>query len=298
MKQLKGIMPPITTPFINGELALDKLEFNINKLNKTDLAGYVVMGSNGESVFLTRDEKLKLVEMTKKFASPEKLIIAGTGSDSIKETISLSNESAERGADFVLILTPSFYKSEMKHNAFIKYFNTVADAVKIPVIIYNVPKFTGVDIESETVAKLSEHQNIVGIKNSSENVRQNNEFVFSTHKDFSVIVGTASMLYSGFTSGCVGGILALANIAPNECVSIQELIEERNWKEALEIQNRMIPINKAVTAKFGVPGLKAAMDLLGYFGGEPRAPLSILNENGKEDLKQILRTAGLLYQLK
>jgi 4-hydroxy-2-oxoglutarate aldolase len=293
MKQLKGIMPPITTPFINGELAIDKLQFNIDKWNKTELTGYVVMGSNGESVFLTREEKLKLVEMTKKFASPDKLIIAGTGSDSIKETISLSNESAERGADFTLILTPSFYKSEMKHNAFIKYFTAVADAVKIPVIIYNVPKFTGVDIEAETVAKLSEHPNIVGIKNSSENVRQNNEFVSTTKKDFAVLVGTASMLYSGFTSGTVGGILALANIAPDECIRIQTLIEKGKLSEALEIQNRMITVNKAVTAKYGVPGLKYAMDLLGYFGGEPRAPLSPLNDTGKEDLKVILSKAGL-----
>jgi 4-hydroxy-2-oxoglutarate aldolase len=294
MEKLKGIMPPITTPFVNGELATDKLEFNINKWNKTGLTGYVVMGSNGESVFLTRDEKLKLVEITKKFASPDKLIIAGTGSDSIKESISLSNESAERGADFVLLLTPSFYKSEMKHDAFIKYFTAVADSVKIPVIIYNVPKFTGVDIEAETVSKLSEHQNIAGIKNSSENVRQNNEFVYSTHKNFSVIVGTASMLYSGFTSGCVGGILALANIAPDQCVAIQNLIENGNLKEALKIQNRMIPVNKAVTAKYGVSGLKAAMDMLGYFGGEPRAPLSPLNEKSMEELKQILLLAGLL----
>jgi 4-hydroxy-2-oxoglutarate aldolase len=294
MKQLKGIMPPITTPFVNGELAIDKLEFNINKWNKTDLTGYVVMGSNGESVFLTREEKLKLVEATKKFASPDKHIIAGTGSDSIKETISLSNESVARGADFLLILTPSFYKSEMKHEAFIKYFTAVADAVKIPVIIYNVPKFTGVDIEAETVAKLSEHPNIVGIKNSSENVRQNNEFISYTDKGFAVIVGTASMLYSGFTSGAVGGILALANIAPGECMEIQKLIEKGNLKDALTLQNRMIPVNKAVTAKYGVAGLKAAMDMMGYFGGEPRAPLSTINENDRSQLKEILKIASLI----
>lgn len=294
MKQLKGILPPITTPFINGELAIDKLEFNINKWNKTELSGYVVMGSNGESVFLTRDEKVKLVEMTKKFSSPNKLLITGTGSDSIKETILLSNECADRGADFALVLTPSFYKTEMKHGAFIKYFTAVADAIKIPLIIYNVPKFTGVDIEAETVAQLSEHPNIVGIKNSSENVRQNNEYVSSTKEDFAVLVGTASMLYSGFTSGTVGGILALANIAPKECIQIQKLIEKGNLKEALVIQNKMIPVNKAVTAKYGVPGLKYAMDLIGYFGGEPRAPLSNLNETSKEDLKLILSRAGLL----
>lgn len=294
MKQLKGIMPPITTPFVNGELAIDKLEFNINKWNKTDLTGYVVMGSNGESVFLTREEKLKLVEATKKFASSDKHIIAGTGSDSIKETISLSNESVARGADFLLILTPSFYKSEMKHSAFLKYFTAIADVVKIPVVIYNVPKFTGVDIEAETVAKVSEHPNIVGIKNSSENVRQNNEFISYTDKDFAVIVGTASMLYSGFTSGAVGGILALANIAPGECMEIQKLIEKGNLKDALTLQNRMIPVNKAVTAKYGVAGLKAAMDMMGYFGGEPRAPLSTINENDRSQLKEILKIASLI----
>lgn len=294
MKQLKGIMPPITTPFVNGELAIDKLQFNINKWNKTGLAGYVAMGSNGESVFLTREEKVKLVEMTKQFASQDKIIIAGTGSDSIKETISLSNECADKGTDFALVLTPSFYKSEMKHSAFIKYFTAVADSIKIPLIIYNVPKFTGVDIEADTVSKLSEHPNIVGIKNSTENVRQNNEYVSNTKYGFAVLVGTASMLYSGFTSGCVGGILALANIAPNECLQIQTLIDNKNLKEALDIQNRMIPVNKAVTAKYGVPGLKYAMDLLGYLGGEPRAPLSTLSESSKEDLKLILSRAGLL----
>jgi 4-hydroxy-2-oxoglutarate aldolase len=296
MKQLKGIMPPITTPFINGELAIDKLEFNINKWNKTELSGYVVMGSNGESVFLTREEKLTLVEMTRKFADSNKIIIAGTGNDSIKETISLTNDAAVRGADFALILTPSFYKSEMKHNAFIKYFSAVADAIKIPLIIYNVPKFTGVDIEADTVAILSEHPNIVGIKNSSENVRQNNEYVSQSDKDFALLVGTASMLYSGFTAGAVGGILALANIAPEECIGIQKLIEKGELKKALDLQNRMIPVNKAITAKYGVPGLKYAMDLLGYFGGEPRAPLSVISDHEKSQLKEILKKAELLTE--
>ncbi|MEW6195733.1 MAG: dihydrodipicolinate synthase family protein [Bacteroidota bacterium] len=293
MKKIHGIFPPITTPFINSELSIDKLEYNISKWNGTGLSGYVVMGSNGESVFLTREEKLKLVESTKKFAAADKLIIAGTGSDSIKDTISLTNEAAERGADFSLILTPSFYKSEMKHDSFVKYFTMVAEAVKIPVIIYNVPKFTGVDVEVETVAKLSEHPNIVGIKNSSENARQNTEFVSSTKKDFAVIVGTASMIFSGITSGAVGGIVALANIAPNECVQIQKLIENGKLNEALELQQRMIPVNKAVTAKYGVAGLKTAMDMFGYFGGEPRAPLTPLNEMDRVNLENILIGAGL-----
>ena len=294
MKLLHGIMPPIATPFVNDEVAYDKLAQNFSRWNKTGLSGYVVMGSNGESVFLTREEKLNLVEAVKKNISGDKLLIAGTGSDSIKETISLSNDAADRGADYVLILTPSFYKSEMKPAAYIKYFSAVADKTKVPVVIYNVPKFTGVDIEAETVAKLAEHKNIVGIKNSSENIRQTTEIIDQTPKDFITIVGTASVLYSGISAGADGGILALANIAPNECIQIQKFVDEGKHKEALELQKKMLPVNKAITAKYGVAGLKAAMDTLGYFGGEPRSPLSVLNDSGKQELKQILITADLL----
>ena len=294
MKNLYGIFPPITTPFVNGVLSIEKLQHNISIWNKTKLSGYVVMGSNGEAVLLTKEEKLKLIEHTKLFSSSEKIIIAGTGSDSIKETIALSNSAADLGADFALVLTPSFYKSEMKHNNYIKYFSEVADKSKIPIIIYNVPKFTGVDIEVETVAELSKHENIVGIKNSTENSRQIIEFVSNTEQDFKVIVGTASMLFSGITSGAVGGILALANIAPNQCIQIHKLIDEKNYDEALKLQQKMIPANKAVTSKYGVAGLKYAMDLLGYFGGEPRIPLLPLNEKDKEQLKHILIQTEIL----
>lgn len=294
MKKLKGIMPPVATPFINDEVAYDKLRENFFRWNKTGLSGYVVMGSNGESVFLQRDEKLKLVEAVKKNISEDKLLIAGTGSDSIRETISLTNEAAARGADYALILTPSFYKSEMKPSAHIKYFTAVADKTKIPVIIYNVPKFTGVDIEAETVAKLAEHKNIVGIKNSTENLRQTAELVAQTPDNFATITGTGSVLYTSLTVGAVGGILALANIAPDECVQIQKLVEQENHTKALELQTKMLPVNKAITVKYGVAGLKAAMDMLGYFGGEPRSPLSKLNDTDKEQLKQILVSSGLL----
>ncbi len=294
MKKLKGIMPPIATPFVNDEVAFDKLAVNFSKWNKTGLSGYVVMGSNGESVFLQRDEKLKLVDAVKKNISGEKLLIAGTGSDSIRETISLTNDAAQLGADYALILTPSFYKSEMKPAAYIKYYTAVADKAKIPVIIYNVPKFTGVDIEAETVAKLAEHKNIVGIKNSAENLRQTAELVAQTPDNFAVITGTGSVLYTSLTVGAVGGILALANIAPDECVLIQKLVEDGKHTEALELQKRMLPVNKAITAKYGVAGLKAAMDMLGYFGGEPRSPLSVLNDDDKKLIKQILVNAGLL----
>ncbi len=291
---IKGIMPPITTPFENGEVAYSRLAENLNRWNESGLSGFVVMGSNGESVFLTREEKLKLVEVTKKNIASGKLLIAGTGSDSIKETIDLSNEAAERGADYALVLTPSFYKGQMNSAAFVRYFTEVADRIKIPLIIYNVPKFTGVNIEADAVAELSGHGNIVGLKNSAENAAHMAEIISSVPKDFSVLVGTASVLYPGLAAGATGGILALANIAPDECVELQRLFDEGKHDEASALQMKLIPINKAVTSKYGVPGLKAAMDMLGYFGGDPRSPLSPLGDREREDLKTILKSAGLL----
>ncbi len=291
---IKGIMPPITTPFERGEVAYDKLAVNIARWNKTELSGYVVMGSNGESVFLTREEKLKLVEATRKNLTPGRLLIAGTGSDSIEETVALSNDAAERGADYALVLTPSFYKSQMNSAAFVRYFTEAADKIRIPLIIYNVPKFTGVNIEADTVAKLAQHKNIVGLKNSAENSAHMAEIISFVPKDFSVLVGTASVLYPGLASGAAGGILALANIAPEECVELQRLFDAGRHGEASALQMKLIPVNKAVTSKYGVPGLKAAMDMLGYFGGEPRSPLVSLGQAECEGLKSILKTAGLL----
>lgn len=294
MKKLAGIISPISTPFIDDDIAFDKLKFNIEKWNEAALSGYVVMGSNGESVFLTRDEKLKLVERSREFASREKLIIVGSGSDSIRETISLTNKCAELGADFALILTPSFYKSEMRCSALIKYFEAVADAAKIPILIYNVPKFTNIDIGLDAVVNLSKHPNIAGIKNSTENIRQVIEFIKNTNEEFKVFIGTASILYSGLTAGAAGGIVALANIAPKSCLAIHKLVHEGKLNEALDLQNQLIPINTAITSRYGIAGMKAAMDMMGYFGGSPRSPLFTLNENDRKEIKKILTTANLL----
>jgi len=223
----------------------------------------------------------------------KKILIAGTGLDSIKETISLTNEAAEKGADYALIITPSFFKSEMKHHTFLNYYTKVAESVMIPVIIYNVPKFTNVNIEPETIIELSQHPNIAGLKDSTETVSRISEIVSTVPSSFKVIVGTASVLYLGLIAGAVGGILALANIAPDECLQIYNLHLTGNNKDALELQNKMIPVNRAVTSKFGVAGLKAAMDILGYDGGNPRMPLEPLSEAQIIELKIILKTALL-----
>ena len=294
MHKLKGIIPPITSPFIDDEVAFDKLKNNIEKLNEMNLAGYVVLGSNGESVFLTREEKISIIACVREHAYPNKVVISGTGTDSIKETISLTNNAAENGADYALIITPSFFKTDMDHSTFINYYLAVADSVKIPVIIYNVPKFTNVNIHPDTVAELSEHSNIVGIKNSSVDTDLTAKFVSDTPSEFHTFVGTGSVLLQALKDGADGGILALANIAPSECISIQELFDLGKAEEAEVLQKKMVAVNQAITATFGVAGLKAAMDMIGLYGGNPRLPLNPLDDKSKLELKSILIEASLI----
>ena len=289
---LCGIFPPLITPFENEELAIDKLLRNIRKYERRELSGYILFGSNGESVFLTRDEKLEIVSSVREHT--KKTLIVGTGLESIKDTIQLTNESAEKGANYALIITPSFFKSEMKHHTFLNYYQRISDSVMIPVIIYNVPKFTNVNIETETVIELAKHPNIAGLKDSTEVTSRISEIAANVPEGFKLIVGTASVLYPGLSAGAIGGILALANVLPDECIQLYQLTKENNLREALELQNRLIPVNKAVTSKFGVAGLKAAMDLLGYDGGSPRLPLDPLNEAQLIELKVILKKASLL----
>jgi len=291
---LKGIFPPIPTPFIDDEIAFDKLKFNLDKWNKTGLRGYVVCGSNGESAFLTNDEKIKLVSKIKENVESNKTIIAGTGSDSIKETISLTNKAAEEGADYALVLTPSYYKSAMNHNVFMSYFFAIAESTKIPIIIYNVPKFTGISIEPNTVAQLAQHDNIIGIKETSTDIAHLQDIIINTPNDFFVMVGTASILYPSLCIGAMGAILAVSNVAPNLCVNLYNSFLEGRLSESLEIQRKLIPINKAVTSQYGIPGLKAALDLLGYFGGQCRKPLSALTEPQLNELKNILIQVKLI----
>jgi len=296
MKSLKAIYQPITTPFQNDEIAHEYLKSNIKKYNKFNLSGYVVGGSNGEVVFLTNNEKLKLIRTVREHASTEKQIIAGTGLESIKGTIELTNLVANEGADFALIITPHFFKNEMTHLAFVDYFTKVADAVKIPLIIYNVTKFTGLNISSETISQLSEHPNIVGIKNSTTDPDELKNTIKSVPKDFAVLAGTGSVILPALLEGAKGGVLALANVAPAECNIIFNLFNNGKLSEAENLQSTLIPVNQAITSTYGVAGLKAAMDMVGYYGGIPRSPLEALDEDKKKKLKQILTNASLIQQ--
>jgi 4-hydroxy-2-oxoglutarate aldolase len=291
---LNGIFPPIATPFAGGEVAYDQLAANIEKWSRTGLKGLVVMGSNGEYVYLSVEEKRKLVQKTVDMTPGPMRVIAGTGCESTRETIALTCACADCGAHGALVVTPHYYGGRMNADALRGYYTKVADHSPIPILLYNVPKFTHVNMSAALVAELSGHPNIVGIKDSTGNVNQLGEYLNRVEADFQVLVGTAGALLGGLALGCAGGVLALANLAPEPCVQIQTFLQAGDFMAARQLQLKMIPVNQAITATYGVPGLKAAMDMLGYFGGEPRAPLLPASEKEKAEIRDILIRAELL----
>lgn len=293
--QIKGVMIPMITPFKeDGEVDYEKHIANVNKWNNDSLAGYLVLGSNSETPFLTEEEKLKLIELTVKHAGKDRIILAGTGMESTRETIRLTNKAAELGAHAALILTPFYYGGKMNDEALINFFTQVADNVSIPVLIYNVTKFTHVNISPKAVKILSAHPNIIGMKDSSGDIPQLVKFKGVIPEDFNLIVGTASAWYSALTLGVKAGILALANCCPNECAQVQEYFENGDATKARDMYLRMFPVNDAVTGGFGVAGLKYACDLLGYEGGCVRSPLLCSNKEEKLSIREILSKSNLL----
>lgn len=287
--RLNGIYPPIPTPFdADGRVASDALTENLQTWNQYGLGGYVVLGSNGELVLLNEQERLQVLETARAAIPPGKLMIAGTGCQSTVETVQLTKKAAAIGADVALVVTPSYYKGRMTKEALIKYFHAVADTASIPVIIYNIPACTGIDLSAETVTAIAEHENIIGIKDSGGNVVKMGEVRRLAGPDFQALAGSASFLLPALSVGAVGGILALANIAPVQCLAIRQHFFDNEWEQARELQVRMIPVNTAVTRGWGVPAVKAAMDMLGMYGGPPRAPLLPLSEETKQELRAIL----------
>jgi 4-hydroxy-2-oxoglutarate aldolase len=291
--KLQGIFPPIATPFNHeGEIWKTKVQHNIEKWNLTGLAGYVVCGSTGESVMLTTEEKIQLWGWVAQYAAPEKLLIAGTGVESVRETVEITNQATEIGYKVAMVRTPHYYKNLINNAAAqMLYFRAVADQVKIPIFIYNWPQVTGVDIPAEAVAELSHHPNIIAIKESSGNLEKVMRMIREVKPGFQVLTGSAPTLAPSLAVGCSGAVLAFANAAPYATVSIWEAHRTREPEAALDWQNRISHAAYLVTTKHGVPGLKYAMDLAGYYGGPPRLPLTVPCPAAKKEIEEAF--AGL-----
>ena len=292
---LKGIYTPIVTPFAEDEsIDYGKLKHNLDKLSKTGLDGIVVLGSNGEFVYLSHKEKLELIEFCVANFTKDKNIIVGTSYDSTIETISFCKEAAVLGAKAALILPPHYYKGNMNEDILYKHFVDVADESPIPVMLYNMPGNTGINMSAKLIAKLAKHPNIVGIKDTSGNIVQLSEIIRDTDEDFIVFAGNAGYLLPALTVGARGATVALGNILPDECCELVSLFKQSKHEEAKELQLKLIEINFIVTGGMGVPALKAGMDMLGYQGGIPRRPLRPLEEDKKAVVKAALEKLGVL----
>jgi 4-hydroxy-2-oxoglutarate aldolase len=292
---LAGVFPPVATPFkANGDVDFDGLAGNLEKLNKQPIAGYVLGGSNGEFTSLSVDERLEVVKLARQLTPKDRLLIAGSGMESTRGTLELTEKVAALGADVTIVVTPGYFKTKMSPEALEDYYRQVADASPIPVLLYSVPANTGVDLPASTVANLSQHANVIGLKDSGGDITKIGLMSHTTRDGFQLLAGSAGFLLASLVVGAVGGVMALANIAAPQLYELYKLYNEGDLAAARALQLKLIEVNTAVTARFGVAGLKHAMSQLGYAAGLPRSPLLPLNDADKKTLDSILVRAGLL----
>lgn len=295
-----GVYPPVPTFFHEDEsLDLDTLRNHIGRLREKGIRNIVALGSNGEAVHLDSDERRQVIATIREAAGPDAQILAGVGGQSTRETVALCRLAAEAGADVALALPPSHYGGKMGMPVQRAHYLAVADESPLPVLIYNMPaNAAGIDLDAETMIALSAHPNIIGAKDSSGNVVKLAEVVAGAREGFTVLAGSAGFLLPALVVGAKGVIAALANVAPRECLQLMALYEQGDLAGARALQARLIPVNTAVTSGYGVAGLKAALQFVAHYGGDPRRPLAPLGEGDRVRLRSLLAQADLLSAMR
>jgi dihydrodipicolinate synthase/N-acetylneuraminate lyase len=287
--QLKGIIPALTTPFdAQGALALDRLRENVAAYNRTGLSGYLAVGSTGESVLLSRAEFEKVLATVREAAAPGRILIAGTGVDSTVETISRAEAAADLGYHFALICTPCFFKPLMTSEVLLEHYRRVADASRIPILLYSVPQFTGIAIEADLAARLAEHPNIAGMKDSSGNVDRVGAILAAVPETFQLVTGAANTVYSSMQLGAKGAILALADFLPETCVALYGAVMADDDRKSLGLQRRILQASNRIVGAMGIAGVKYAMDCRRYYGGPVRPPLLPLGATQKKEIETLV----------
>jgi len=287
--RLRGVLLPITTPFdFAQKIDLQAARANLHSWSQTAISGFVVLGSTGERVHLDEREYIEIIESARREVSDELAFIVGAGQQSTIGTINEIKRAAEGGADAVLVITPNFYRSAITQETLIKHYSEIADASPVPVILYSMPVLTGIKIETATIARLSDHQNIIGVKDSSADVEGFKQTVELCPKEFAVMTGNGTIFLSALRAGATGAILAVGCAVPEVCVEIMRAFTDGEEERAQLLQSKLTPLATAVTTKYGIGGLKAALDMGGYVGGSVRAPLSAPTENAKVEIEQLL----------
>jgi 4-hydroxy-2-oxoglutarate aldolase len=291
------VLLPFTTPFgAGGALDSAALGANIERWNETGVKGYVALGSTGERAHLDERERMEVVESARQSVPRGMAFVVGVGEQGTRGTIAEARRAGGAGADALLVLTPHFYRAAMSQEVLTEHFNAVADASTVPVILYNIPQNTGVALAPETVARLSKHANIAGIKDSSGdmvNLSETLRLAGGCRDDFAILVGHAGVFYASLCAGACGAILAAGCAAPRLCVGVYEAFRAADHARALGLQKLLAPLARAVTTRYGVGGLKCALDLAGYAGGAVRAPLRPPGEGARREIARLLEeTAG------
>lgn len=291
-KRLAGVMAPIGTPFVNEEVSLDQLKSNMGKYAQSKLSGYFAIGSNGECVSLSREEKLAVLEVILANKADHQIVMAGAGTESTRETINFCKTVASMGVDYVSVLTPSYFKKKITDEAMAGYYIDVADSSPVPVVAYNAPGFTGVSLSGKVVKKIAGHVNIHGVKDTSPG--QLGSLIRSTRNaDFAVLSGTANTLFAGMMMGATGGVISLANAFPDVCTRLYELCMAGEVDKARELHTLLGDLNSSVSGSFGVAGVKYATEVAGFYGGDPRLPLLALTEDNKRFIRDAIAAVDL-----
>jgi len=294
----QGVFAPVATLFdSDGELDLERWAKNLDWYCSSPLDGIVLLGSNGEFAALDLDERLRVIEAGAAAIDGRKTVLAGTGAESTRSTIQLTRRAAELGVDYALIVTPHYYRPRYDRKAYLNHYQAVAEASPIPILIYIMTAYTGVDLGTDIVAELSRHPNIAGVKDSAGSAPKLAEMVAYSDENFSVLAGSASFLYPALCVGAKGGIVALGNVAPRECAELYRLFHEGKHDEARALQHRLLAPNAAVTTRFGIAGLKAAMELIGLETSDPRPPQRPASAEERKAIAEIFENAELVARV-
>ncbi len=293
-EKLSGVFAPIITPFKNEEIILEKLRENIAKYNLTDLKGFMPLGSNGEYQGLTEEESLKILDVVQRYKADEKIIVAGCGRESAKATVEFIKKAASHGLDMAFILTPHYFVKEMTDEALTGYFIYVANQSPVPIVIYNAPKFASdILISPELMAVLAEHPNIIGMKNSSLfPILKYREFI-PKNAEFYLLAGNIKTFYPGLIEGASGAVLSTASYLPEYCCELYHLYLSQKTEEAIKLHNFLNNLSGNTIGKFGVAGVKFALDIRGFFGGDPRIPLLPVKPDDKKQIIEYFQKAGI-----
>ncbi|MGI6160907.1 MAG: dihydrodipicolinate synthase family protein [Christensenellales bacterium] len=292
---LRGVFAPINTPFDEkGNVDYDGLKENMKTYAASPMEGYLALGSNGENKSLLPEEKRKVLEIIINGKGAHQRVMVGCIAESTLETIMIAKEAEELGADFITLLSPCYFKSQMTDAVLETYFSDVADAVSKPCLLYNAPQFSGgIVLSNSLVKKLAQHGNIAGVKDSGSAATVDG-YLFNLPNDFAVLAGSINFFIPAMINGAAGGIISLANIFPNESWKLYDLMNKKQYNEAFEYYEKIRRVSRAVSSRGSIPATKAAMDVAGLAGGYPRRPLAPISDQLKAEIKEIFKAEGMI----